>query len=196
MKFIGMDAYGVEMGEVDREWSKEHLGLTLYEKIEDVPIQKFGIITMSHVLEHFIDPIGVLTNLVENHLEDGGRMIIEVPNYMAPSAWSGFHAVIFNAQSLAHTLQEAGLRLELIRSRDTDPSYPHNLLWAVARKPHESDVDEYTEVGDAFRTAHSGAGPVLHSAPGEDRQDSKEVDVGDTPADGSCDTTPEDTEGS
>jgi SAM-dependent methyltransferase len=131
--------------------------LTLYERIEDVPIQTFDIITMSHVLEHFIDPITQLEKMYE-HLNPGGRIIVEVPNWRAPSAWSAFHAVIFNAQSLHNAALEAGFQVEVMRSMDTDAMYPPNLIWMVARKPHESDADEYTEVGDAFSTTHTGLG--------------------------------------
>ena len=152
LQFMGLDAYGVERGEVDRQWSKKHLGLTLYKEIEEVPIQAFDVIVMSHVLEHFINPIERLADFVENHLNPGGRVIIEVPSHNAPSAWSAFHAVIFNTESLSHTLQEAGLRVEIVRSKETDPRYPVNLMWAVGRKPHEDDEDIHTEIVSPFTT--------------------------------------------
>jgi 2-polyprenyl-3-methyl-5-hydroxy-6-metoxy-1,4-benzoquinol methylase len=157
MQFLGMDAYGVEMGEYDREWAKEHIGLTLYEYIEDVPVQTFDLIIMSHVLEHFIDPIAHLQKMYE-HLNPGGRIIIEVPNFESPSAWSAFHAVVFNTESLQHTAIEAGFQVQLIRSKDTDTLYPPTLIWMVARKPDESDADDYTEVRDASVTAHTCVG--------------------------------------
>lgn len=160
MKFLGMDAYGVEMGADDRVWAKENLGLTLYEKLEDVPIDKFDIITMSHVLEHFIDPIGHMKTLYE-HMNQGGRMIIEVPNWETPSAWSAFHAVVFNTQSLANTAQEAGFQVEVLRSHETDALYPANLIWMVARKPHEDDANQYTEVRNPSRTIQPDADPDL-----------------------------------
>ena len=155
LRFMGLEAYGVERGEVDRQWAKDNLGITLYKTIEEAPIQQFDVIVMSHVLEHFINPVEKLAELVENNLNPGGRIIIEVPGYEAPSAWSAFHAVIFNAESLSHTMQEAGLRAELIRSRETDPSYPSNLIWAVGRKPHKDDVKTYTEIKEPFKTRNT-----------------------------------------
>ena len=196
MRFIGLEAYGVELGASDREWAKKYLGLTIYENVEDVPIQSFSLIFMSHVLEHFINPIEVLSDLVENHLDPGGRVLIEVPNYFAPSAWSAFHAVIFNTQSLSHTLQEAGLKLELVRSKETDSMYPANLIWAVARKPHESDADEYTKVGNPFTTTHAAAGPYLHPTQCEGGCDIDSLDEGGESTDGPYNPASEDIEGS
>ena len=71
------------------------------------------------------------------HLNPGGRIIVEVPNFEAHSAWSAFHAVIFNAQSLANVAAEAGFEVEMVRSSETDSIYPPNLIWMVARKPVE-----------------------------------------------------------
>ena len=89
---------------------------------------------MSHVLEHFIDPVAELTKLYNTYMSTNARIIIEVPNQQAPSAWSGFHAVLFNTASLQYTLERAGFKVELIRSYEVDPSYPTALIWAVGRK--------------------------------------------------------------
>ena len=135
--FLGLEAYGVEPAEFDRAWAKEHLGLDLCENLEDLPRRDFDLINMSHVLEHLIDPIEYLTVLYNTYMAPMGRLIIEVPSGDTPSAWSAFHAVVFNTDSLMFTLQEAGFVVELIRSKDTDPQYPPNLMWAVGRKSAE-----------------------------------------------------------
>ena len=48
--------------------------------IEDnMPIKKFDVIIMSHILEHVINPERVLSNL-KNNLSEKGILFIEVPN--------------------------------------------------------------------------------------------------------------------
>jgi len=89
---------------------------------------------MSHVLEHFIDPIEELKKLYNTYMAPTARIIIEVPDQATPSAWSGFHAVLFTTKSLQYAMQQAGFTVEIIRSHETDSQYPHSLIWAVGRK--------------------------------------------------------------
>jgi len=132
--FLGMEAYGVEAGEVDRKFAMDAWGLKLYETLEELPVRDFDLVLMSHVLEHFIDPIAELKKLYNAYMAPTARIIIEVPNQATPSAWSGFHAVLFNTDSLVHALAQAGFKVEMVRSHDTDPQYPHNLMWAIGKK--------------------------------------------------------------
>ena len=133
-EFLELEAYGQEPADFDRGWAKEHLGLDIRKTLEDLPRRDFDMIIMSHVLEHIIDPIKCLTVLHDTYMAPRGRIIIEVPGGDSPSAWSAFHAVVFNTESLIFTLQEAGFAVELIRSKETDSSYPPNLMWAVGKK--------------------------------------------------------------
>ena len=152
--FLDLEAYGVEPARFDRQWAKEHLGLDLHASLEELPRRDFDLVNMSHMLEHVIDPVEYLTVLYNEYMAPGGRLIIEVPRAETPSAWSAFHAVVFNTESMQYTLQEAGFAVELVRSKDTDPQYPPNLIWCVGRKPHEGDADEYTEVRNPSITKH------------------------------------------
>ena len=136
--FLGLEAYGVEPAKFDRGWAKEYLGLDIFENLEDLPRRDFDLINMSHVLEHIIDPIAYLTVLYDTYMAPDGRIMIEVPSVNTPSAWSSFHAVAFNTESLRFTLQEAGFKIELIRSKEIDPQYPDNLMWCIGRK-HEAE---------------------------------------------------------
>ena len=129
-EFIGMEAYGVEPGAKDREWSKEHLDLTIYESLEDLPVRSFDLINMSHVLEHVINPVEYLTELRNSYMADFARIVIEVPHFDAPSAWSAFHAVSFNPETLEQTLRRAGFEVAAVKAKEYDNS-PDNLMWAV-----------------------------------------------------------------
>lgn len=46
---------------------------------EDMPIKKFDVIIMSHILEHVKNPERVLSDL-KNNLSEKGILFIEVPN--------------------------------------------------------------------------------------------------------------------
>ena len=70
--------------------------------------------------------------------------------------------------------------------------YPANLIWGVARKPSESDADEYTQIRDPFRTTHAGLEPMLYSPQSESGCDNPELDEAGSASDGARDTAPED----
>jgi len=132
--FMGLEAYGVEPGVMDQKFAMDTWGLVLHNKLEDLPVRDFDLILLSHMLEHVIDPIGYLSMLVNDYMAPEGRVIIEVPTFATGSAWSAFHAIMFTTNTLIYTIEQAGLRVEQMRSRDVDPSYPANLMWAVGRK--------------------------------------------------------------
>lgn len=50
----------------------------------DLPSGAFAVITLWHVLEHLPSPVSVLRRL-RTALRPGGRLVVEVPNYAAPT---------------------------------------------------------------------------------------------------------------
>ncbi len=50
----------------------------------ELPTSRFGAITFWHVLEHLPDPLAALRKL-RGALRPGGRLVVEVPNYGAPT---------------------------------------------------------------------------------------------------------------
>lgn len=133
-EFLGLEAYGVEPGKQDQKFAMDTWGMKLYNTLEELPVRDFDLVLMSHVLEHFIDPIAQLKKLSDEYMTKRARIIIEVPGILAPSAWSSFHAVLFNNDSLVYALDQAGFKVEIMRSNETDPQYPQNLMWAVGLK--------------------------------------------------------------
>ena len=69
---------GVEKDNSLREIIEKRFKVKVYSDIEKVS-EKFDIITLFHVLEHFKDPRDILVRL-SKLLNKGGRIIIEVPN--------------------------------------------------------------------------------------------------------------------
>jgi SAM-dependent methyltransferase len=98
-------------------------GLEIHQgTAEELPPQvkagRFDVVTMTHVLEHCVDPLLALRNAAEL-LTPGGLLFIEVPNNEAIAArrsgtcWfhfdAGRHLNFFTPDSLATAVQRVGL---------------------------------------------------------------------------------------
>jgi 2-polyprenyl-3-methyl-5-hydroxy-6-metoxy-1,4-benzoquinol methylase len=80
----------------------------------------FDIVTLWHVLEHFLDPVVELKK-IRLLLNDGGVCIIEVPNLhsveftLSRKKWKGgnhplYHRTFFTARTLEDTVQRSGFK--------------------------------------------------------------------------------------
>jgi len=79
--------------------------------------ERYDVITLSHVIEHVYDPLGLLRDLYRL-LKPGGRLWLETPNLDSLGharfgpAWRDLdpprHLVLFNPESLARLIQLAG----------------------------------------------------------------------------------------
>lgn len=134
MSFLGMEAYGVEFHNADREWAADNLGVNVCPALEDLPRREFDLIVMSHVLEHIADPVGYLKMLQEeSYLAKGGTIVLEVPGMSAPSAWTAYHLILFNQESLRFALLEAGLEVAAIETQVPEGTKHPRLIWAVGK---------------------------------------------------------------
>lgn len=77
--------------------------------------EKFDIITLIHVFEHFIDPLNELIK-IKKLLKKNGRIYIQIPNYNENYYDLRIydHAVHWNRLSLNHIFQKIGLKIEKI----------------------------------------------------------------------------------
>jgi 2-polyprenyl-3-methyl-5-hydroxy-6-metoxy-1,4-benzoquinol methylase len=91
-------------------------------EVLDPKVERFHVITMSHVIEHVHDPRGVI-EACHALLRPGGLLWMETPNIASighetyRSSWRGLeaprHLVIFNHRALRQTLSNAGfVRIE------------------------------------------------------------------------------------
>ena len=133
MKFLGYEHYGVEPGEIDRQFARETLGLDLYASLEDLPDISVDLVIMSHVLEHINDPVIYLTHIREKYMSDQGRILVEVPSQLAPSAWSSYHIIAFSPKGIANTFERAGFEVEKIIAEGASKVYDRGLIWAVGK---------------------------------------------------------------
>lgn len=98
----GAVAYGVDIDPV--------FGSEMYRDLQSVP-QQADCITLIHSLEHMPHPLDLLIE-VYNKLNNGGRVVIEVPSQYYTGAYAFPHVVMFSDESLAWTMQAAGFEVE------------------------------------------------------------------------------------
>lgn len=122
----------------------EKYGIELYSDIDKLD-KKFDVITMFHVMEHLSDPKDIIIKL-SNKLQDGGKLIIEVPNsddalltlyeskpFSKFTYWS-CHLFLFNAHTLRELLLQCGLKVDFIKHIQRYPLSNH-LYWLSKNKP-------------------------------------------------------------
>jgi 2-polyprenyl-3-methyl-5-hydroxy-6-metoxy-1,4-benzoquinol methylase len=69
---------GVELDIRAQSFLKDK-GLNIYPDLDKIKGKKFDVILMFHVLEHLLEPVEFIKK-ISNHLNDAGKLIIEVPN--------------------------------------------------------------------------------------------------------------------
>lgn len=119
----GFQTTGLELSEPTSRFAKEQLGLEIYnlpvERIEELPDQKYDLVTMRHVLEHFYTPKDVLLSLRERMTAES-KMIIEVPDYGSYDrrafgkewpAFGPYHLWYFSRSSLERLLDDCGFEV-------------------------------------------------------------------------------------
>ncbi len=119
----GFATTGIELSETACEFARNRLGLSVFnlpiEKLDELPNEKYDLVTMRHVLEHFYDPKSVLCQL-RGRMNPNGKIIIVVPDYgsfdrrkYGPDwpAFGPYHLWYFTRPSLQRLLDDAGYRV-------------------------------------------------------------------------------------
>lgn len=88
---MGFYTMGVDIKSAYTTFGKNQRGAEIYEGfledfVKESPLEKFDLIYLSHVLEHFTNPMESVIQL-KKILKDNGRIYIEVPNFERPYAW-------------------------------------------------------------------------------------------------------------
>lgn len=94
-------------------------------------------VTLSHVIEHVLDPAGLLLE-IHRILKTGGRLVITTPNFSSRGhslfrdAWVHLdpprHLYLFSPESLRRCCERAGFRVETLRTSDRIASW----TWAAS----------------------------------------------------------------
>jgi len=116
-----LNGEGIDVSNTALNFARNEFGLTVYNKPVDELIKeykKYDLITLWHVLEHFLEPIDDLQK-IKKLLSPNGILLIEVPNLksvkfiLSGSKWKGgnhplYHRSFFTAKTLQNTLAESG----------------------------------------------------------------------------------------
>lgn len=103
----GCQVMGIEPGDNFREYSRG-LGLNVLNDIEHLDgNQKFDLITVIHVLEHWVEPMKLLEK-VRGLLADNGKLIVEVPFLM----YAIEHPILFTKETFRAMLNKAGFVID------------------------------------------------------------------------------------
>jgi 2-polyprenyl-3-methyl-5-hydroxy-6-metoxy-1,4-benzoquinol methylase len=120
---VGWDAYGIDISRHATEQGRESLGDRVWEGDfleEELPVERYDIITMWDYLEHVHDPKANLAKAC-GLLADGGILALATPDVGSlPSKafghrWMGYkldeHLVYFSRSTIRRLLEEAGFRV-------------------------------------------------------------------------------------
>ena len=114
---FGGQAVGVEPGEAYRAYA-ESQGLEMYPSLDALAAsgtERFDLISMMHVLEHLPDPVEILGRIRQDLLSEGGRLVVEVPNFYAHDSYELAHLACYTPHTLKQTLKQAGFRVEKLK---------------------------------------------------------------------------------
>ena len=133
-----------------RAESDDREGYRIIRDLKELRGEQMDVISLFHVLEHLTEPVSILRGLSEA-LVTGGSMIVEVPHardalldlyecnaYRDHTFWSE-HLVLHTAESLAATMELAGLEVENLSGCQRYPLANH-LYWLSQGKAGGQEV--------------------------------------------------------
>ncbi|MEP1304654.1 MAG: class I SAM-dependent methyltransferase [Balneola sp.] len=114
----GFDPSGIDVSDKAIQFIKNELKLNASKDSVSDSEQEFDIVTLWHVLEHFLDPVDKL-RAIQNKLSRNGMLVGEVPNWnsikfqLSGKKWEGgnhplYHRSFFTPNTLQRTFSEAG----------------------------------------------------------------------------------------
>jgi 2-polyprenyl-3-methyl-5-hydroxy-6-metoxy-1,4-benzoquinol methylase len=162
-KVAKLNGFEVSAFEIDNSVldSANYTGIPLFQKIEDIPKEKFDLVTMFHVIEHVPDPRKILSEVyraLKKNQEKSGLLVIETPNsqdalvskfqvqeYLDWTYWS-HHPLLYSASSLISVVQNNGFRVKSFKYIQRY-SLDSHLGWIIEGTPgghlrHNSNVSE------------------------------------------------------
>ncbi len=108
---------GIEPGEAYRNYAQSS-NLVVFPSrdalLADQP-ERFGLISMAHVLEHIAEPVAYLRELRERLLTPDGWLLLEVPNLYAHDSFEVAHLLAFSPHTLGQVVQQAGYQVKYTR---------------------------------------------------------------------------------
>jgi SAM-dependent methyltransferase len=141
MRALGWQISGVERDEVARDSARAQLEVdTIYPDLEAAGASRpegFDVITLSHVIEHLLDPIDTLIACREV-MKPGGSLVIATPNFKSRAHrhfgrnWLHLdpprHIQLYDPDTLDALVRRAGFEIESV---DT-PSSSSHFVWQAS----------------------------------------------------------------
>lgn len=150
LKQLGyMNVRGIDLSEEQIKYARAELGITevtLADVFDWLPdsTQRFDCILLIDVLEHLdLAALASLAKLLQDHLEAGASVIVQVPNDFAPFnsiRWGDLtHMRAFTPRSIKQFFSNAGLAVQSIHEalppRNNALDLARRLLWAAIVRP-------------------------------------------------------------
>lgn len=141
--------YGVDISEEQIAYAQQHLGLTNVEQVDALAFlnantEQYHIIMLLDVVEHLnVDYAVKLLDRARQCLHEGGKLIIQVPNAMAPLSpnYHGdiTHAKLYSTRTMGQLLKMSGFQqfehYEVAPIPHGFKSRARALLWKSILKP-------------------------------------------------------------
>ena len=131
---------GVELDPVFRSHAVER-GHEVYATLDEAmqQIDRFDLVTMSHVLEHIYDPLEYLRRLRREVVGEAGYLLLEVPNVFGHDSFENAHAFAFSPSVLRRLLEAGAFSVERLIAHARPTSAPRRpvYLTALARPGRE-----------------------------------------------------------
>lgn len=154
MQRLGWEVEGIDFDEqATRRVSKKY-GIKTYTgdlAAAQIPDASFSVVTLSHTIEHLVDPEATLRECLRI-LRPGGRVVLVTPNPESNAAnlfgsfWRGWepprHLHLFPLDTLAHFLARAGFAVEEARTSAVTSAIIYRVSAANQRK-HEGKPDSF-----------------------------------------------------
>ena len=146
---IATEVAGIEPGRVYREYAQSK-GLKIYASLEEMYAageNRFGLVSMMHVLEHMPYPVATLRELREKVLDRDGYLLVEVPNLYCHDSFEVAHMTAFSMHTLGEVMEKAGYEIVAAKKHGLPRSAILPLYLTVlakpAEKPHDQIVPEH-----------------------------------------------------
>ena len=153
MRDAGWDVLGVDKDAAAADVARELYGVrvavgTLQEA--KLPAQSFDAVTLSHVIEHVVDPIGLLTECARV-LKPGGKLVVLTPNVKSLAheifrdSWRGLepprHLHLFSMDTLQAAAERAKLQVESVSTSARSAGWVGMASCSIKDKGTFSDSD-------------------------------------------------------
>jgi len=135
---------GVEPGEAYRRYAQDR-GINMYAALDKLLADnspRFDLVSLVHVLEHLPDPVGMLSTIRRELLNESGILLLEVPNFYAHDSFELAHLACYTPHSLQTVLRQAGYHVFFFHRHGFPRSSLLNLYLTALAQPLPDDAPQ------------------------------------------------------